>query len=725
MRLIAVSAIIALLNGAAFGSPPAPAKPLKQIRMASTPVLDLIGNRSDKNSVGHGRNVALYTGRPSRFFFATHELGPVFDAVNGKTVLWYPDHVLVDPTVLDNTGSIVEQRQVCVTRDDVVVSQIRLHNTTEQPVTHRVEVSGDCRNSHDWRDTSGGRKVTSRDGDVVLMFDYNVFPEYLPNGLCFTIGANVKPVRIDTDTPGTYRLSYNIELRAGDTRRMILACAIDPDERRARRNIRRVLQQTDPVAENRRDWRDFYAQQIPRFTCSDRSLNEFYGFRWFLLRFSTAGGDLGHFKYPVVLEGRQAYQTYCCYSAPFMAFDMNWAVDPGVGFGHIASMVNAAYDDGRFPWYTSPRTNRINIHHRSGTGLSLLPFAAARHHLIHGDERILHEVYPGLNKNVEWWIRDRDSNGDGLFDIDHPMETGMDDLVRWGGEYNGMRYDAVDASCYAYLNMLAVAQLARARGDHDDAERFTAYARKTAQAVNMLLWSADQHAWFDRDPQTHEPATHYLNITTFYPFFVGMAQTRHLDAVREHLLNPVRFWLPYPVPALPKDHPEFNPNGFWRGPSWPAATSHVVEALASAAKELDRSLLPQAAALLRRAAYVHLQPRPDFYERYNPLTGRGLSKFRDYMHSWWIDIIIRHVVGLEPRDNGTIVIDPLPLDLEYFALLGAPLRGHAIDVLWCDPAVKNDHPGFAVGLSVAIDGRTVVREQAFRPGNKPVRLSIR
>ena len=55
------------------------------------------------------------------------------------------------------------------------------------------------------------------------------------------------------------------------------------------------------------DWARFYNEQVPRFECSDPKFNEIYAFRWFLLKFSTAGGDLGLFRYPVVMEGRQAF----------------------------------------------------------------------------------------------------------------------------------------------------------------------------------------------------------------------------------------------------------------------------------------------------------------------------------------------------------------------------------------------------------------------------------
>ena len=67
------------------------------VEISSVEVLDRVGGRSDKNSIGHGRNVALYTGAPSRFFYATHELGDIFSVVDGKTLLWHPDQVIVSP----------------------------------------------------------------------------------------------------------------------------------------------------------------------------------------------------------------------------------------------------------------------------------------------------------------------------------------------------------------------------------------------------------------------------------------------------------------------------------------------------------------------------------------------------------------------------------------------------------------------------------------------------
>ncbi|MCK9222177.1 MAG: hypothetical protein M0Q40_06075 [Limnochordia bacterium] len=711
------------------------------VDVSPSPILDLVGNRSDKNSVGNGKNVALFTGKSSKVFYATYEMGEIFSAANGGTISWWPDHVLVSPEVVgvhssarpnvnidvleifedpdrEHLTKVSEVRQVCVTEDDVIVSVIHLHNPGQKVEEYELVITGDLRQAHDWREQPGGRKLTENIDGVVVLTDVSAFGEILHDGLSLAVGSTVKPETIHTHSAGTYQVVFRIPLEPGETKTLKAACAIHPNRAQALANLKRTLKEEDPIAENRKSWEEFYQEDIPRFTSSDPGLDELYAFRWFLLRFSTAGGDLGFFKYPVVMEGREAYQTYCCYSAPFMAFDMNWVVDPLVGFGHIANMCLAAYEDGRFPWYTSPRTNHVPLHHQSKTGLSLLPFVAWKHYLVHGDLGLIQEIYPALAENVRWWIKDRDPDGNGLFVITHQLETGMDDLFRWQDPL--LRYEAIDATSYAYANLKAVSSLAQALGNEEEAAYFVQYAQRTAQALNSLLWDEDSSCYRDRHPSTKQLASQ-VTITTFYPFFAGIGQNKEFGVFTEHLLNPKRFWLAYPVPALSKQDPDFNPTGFWQGPAWPAATSHVLEAFATSAKDFDRSYLPQAALLLRRAVNNHLRPRADFYERYNPLTGAPLSTFRDYMHSWWVDLYIRHVAGFMIEDDGTVRIDPLPLGLEYFSMSNIPYRGKRIDITWQEPGVQGD---LEPGLTVYVDGQIEGQFPEFYPGDNPILLEF-
>lgn len=685
--------------------------------------LTIIGDRKEKNCLGVGRNVALYVGPKNRFFYATHELGDIFHLDVEKVTAWNP-HFLntISPAQVGSGRFLVRWT---VTENDVIIARIACPHAPSpdekaKERKFRIVVRGDCRKSFDWRGKPGGEKITRQIGNTLILTDKNVYPLVLPNGLTMAIGSK-NQAEINTTEQGTYEMTFQTSAPAASMTFLTIACAIHPDSEQAQKNLSTALEQRWSVSDMEKSWTNFYKQSVPRFECSNRTLNELYGFRWFLLRFSTAGGNLGYFKYPVVLEGRQAYQTYCCYSAPFMAYDLNWATDASYGFGHIANMIHAQYEDGRFPWYTSPRTNKVPLHHASASGLSLMPHAAWKHYLVHGDNKLLAELYSGMKKNVDWWIKDRDPDGDGLFLIDDQLETGMDDLFRWAGKEKPKRYEAIDASCYAHLNLLAVANIARELGQAEEDRHYRSYAEKTRVAINQHFWDANARCWKDRHPQTKELAN-YVCITTFYPFFATVAGKEQLSVLREYLLNPNRFGLPFPVPALPKDHPQFNPNGFWQGPSWPAATSHVVEGFAATAKRLDRTLLPEAGQLFLRAASVHMTPRADFYERYNPLTGQPLSTFRDYMHSWWIDNIIRHAAGVMLDDDGRLFIDPLPLGLEYFKLEGVKWRGRVVDVLWRDPEWKEGPVGIPPGLTVKVNGTVVLAQPTFKPGQAAVEV---
>ncbi|MDW7679443.1 MAG: hypothetical protein SCK70_02695, partial [bacterium] len=130
---------------------------------------------------------------------------------------------------------------------------------------------------------------------------------------------------------------------------------------------------------------------------------------------------------------------------------------------------------------------------------------------------------------------------------------------------------------------------------------------------------------------------------------------------------------------------------------------------AGAAKNLDSSLTKKAAELFRRAAKIYFTPQVDFHERFNPLTGKPLSKFRDYMHSWWIDLIIKHVVGFTPRADAKLELKPLPLELDYFAMEGIPYHGHFVSVYWQRKDLPLVYENIPSGYTIKVDGKIVLQ----------------
>ena len=95
--------------------------------------------------------------------------------------------------------------------------------------------------------------------------------------------------------------------------------------------------------------------------------------------------------------------------------------------------------------------------------------------------------------------------------------------------------------------------------------------------------------------------------------------------------------------------------------------------------------------------------RPTSYEYYSPLTGKA-PLFRmvdDYMHSWIVELILKHVAGVQTLDEDRLVIDPFDFGLARFTLEHLRVRGHAVKITW--RARKND--GAPRGLTVSVDGK--------------------
>ncbi|HEX5271721.1 MAG TPA: glycosyl hydrolase family 65 protein, partial [Gemmataceae bacterium] len=76
-----------------------------------------------------------------------------------------------------------------------------------------------------------------------------------------------------------------------------------------------------------------------------------------------------------------------------------------------------------------------------------------------------------------------------------------------------------------------------------------------------------------------------------------------------------------------------------------------------------------------------------------------------YFHSGYCDLVITGLVGLHPRDDDTVEVNPLAPDTwEYFALDDVRYRGHDLAILW-DRTGKRY--GRGAGLQVLVDGKRV------------------
>ena len=437
---------------------------------------------------------------------------------------------------------------------------------------------------------------------------------------------------------------------------------------------------------SRRRWREYFAQ-VPHFTCSDPYLERYYWYRWYGLWLNTIQPGTGNYQWPTVCEGIGFFHEPITYSAQCHARELRWLRDPAHARGVLRTIFAHQKPDGALH-------GRIYVNHLQGTDFYHANWgdAVLALDVLRPDETFLHELYPSLARHAEWLVRTRDADGTGMIDVVDQYETGQEYMSRYQavdadadsyGWENRIRLKGIDVTVYAYALFRALARLAIRGGSAHEAPHWASYADRTATAVRQRMWDEPAGMFFDVNPQTMQRTGVYAAVC-FYPYFTDLATDAHLPGLERNLLDPSRFWTPYPAPSSALDDPMFSAVAEWKGKRhvcpwngrvWPMTNSHLMEALGRWGTREHPRLRQAAGHFLGKFVRMMFHDgdlsRPNCYEHYNPFTGaasvyRGID---DYQHSWVADLIIQYACGVRVAEH-EIVIDPLPMDLDSFELRG-------------------------------------------------------
>jgi Trehalase len=340
---------------------------------------------------------------------------------------------------------------------------------------------------------------------------------------------------------------------------------------------------------------------------------------------------------------------------------------------HIVFTEGARYFPGPDFWQTDRSPEAPRRPRTSGIVQPPIHATAAWQVYLRGADRrratiFLEELFPRLRAWHEYLYRERCRNGDGLVEIWHPWESGMDNSPLWDEalarmaldsaripEYERVDVRSADASerptdaeydRYVYLvglfrelayqpsqirevvpfalrpvlfNSLLVrsnqdlVQIARTLGS--DAEPFESWALSTGAGLENL-WDEEQALYVDYDVIAGERVS-VATAAGLAPLYAGVPSQRRAERMVERLAGcrvPVgdSAWA---VTSLSPSDPGFQPNRYWRGPLWPILNWVLQRGLARYGY--------RAGADEVRRALIELGRRHGFWEHYDPLTGRG------------------------------------------------------------------------------------------------------
>ncbi len=478
-------------------------------------------------------------------------------------------------------------------------------------------------------------------------------------------------------------------------------------------------QELYPQSIRNADAEKFLETNIPLFECPDKDIEQTYYFRWWTYRkhikLTPDGFVVTEFLPKVGWGGK--YNTINC-PAGHHFYEGRWLRDPKY------------LDDYSTFWF------------RRGGEPRKYSFWAAdavwARYLADKNAKLAVDLLPDLVKNYEAWEKERrDANG--LF-WQGDASDGMECSISGSGGYRAT------INSYMYGDAQAIAAIADLAGKPDTAKTYREKAAKIKQLVETKLWDAG--AQFFKvlprgDGQKLSDARELHGLT---PWYFNLPEADK-SAAWKQMTDPKGFYAPFGPTTAEQRHPKYaiSYQGHecqWNGPSWPYATAVTLTAMANLLNTYKQGAVTKKDYFdaLKIYAKSHSRKRDDgtvvawIDENLNPETGDwiartrlktwldgktwdpgkgGVERGKDYNHSTYCDLVITGLVGLRPRPDDTIEVNPLlPDDMwDYFCLANVPYHGRLLTILY-DKTGKRY--GVGCGLFVFADGRLIAKSESLK-----------
>ncbi len=454
----------------------------------------------------------------------------------------------------------------------------------------------------------------------------------------------------------------------------------------------------------------YLKDNIPLLDCPDKELEKTYYFRWWTYRKhikqTPAGWIVDEFLPNVNWAGK--FNSISCAGGHHL-YEGRWLADPK----YLDDYARFWFSGGGAPrhysfWVADAIWARVQVT---------------------GDDRLAKELLSDLIRNYEEWEKDKlDPNG---------LYWQIDDRDGMESSISGSGFRATINS-YQFGDALAIAQIAERAGQKEVAERFRGKAAELKRLVQDKLWDASAQFFKVLPRGENKKLSDARELHGYTPWYFNLPDTDKSIAWKQ-IMDPQGFYAPFGPTTAEQRHPNFvlSYQGHecqWNGPSWPYSTAITLTGLANLLNNYDQKVVakPDYFDLLKIYAKAHRLKRDDgtvvpwIDENLNPTNGDWISRTRlktwkdgtwnagkggeergkDYNHSTFCDLVISGLIGLRPRADQTIEVNPLVPEgvWDYFCLDRIRYHGRTLTILFDK---SGSHYGRGKGLHVLADGKEI------------------
>jgi len=455
----------------------------------------------------------------------------------------------------------------------------------------------------------------------------------------------------------------------------------------------------------------FLEANIPLFECPDKDFERTYYFRWWTYRKHVKktpdGYVITEFLPKVSWSGK--HNTISCPGGHHF-YEGRWLHNAKYLDDYAVFWLRKGGDPRRYSFWIAD--------------------AYYARHLVTPNEELLVDLLDDLIRNYKAWEKSNRATG-GLF---HQVDDRDGMEVAIGG--SGFR---PTINSYMYGDAMAIAKIAAMAGREDIAGEYKDKAGEIKSLTLVKLW--DNKARFfkvmDRKKQMLRDVREQHGYTPWY-FNLPDPGKGYEDAWSQ-LMDPKGFYAPFGPTTAEQRHPGFliSYKGHecqWKGPSWPLSTSVTLTGLANVLNNYKQDVISKKDYFETLSIYTkcHRREREDgkvvpwIDENLNPFDGDWISRTRlkqwrngtwdsgkggkergkDYNHSSYNDLIITGLVGLRPRVDNTVEVNPLLPEgtWDYFCLDNVLYHGRILTIIWDKTGSKY---GKDKGLTVLADGKKI------------------
>ena len=464
---------------------------------------------------------------------------------------------------------------------------------------------------------------------------------------------------------------------------------------------------------------DWFAARIPVFESPDTAIDATYYYRWELVtKHLTYGSPQSGYTFTEFIDRPFWSGAFGAISCPLghQFAELRWLNDPDI-----------VRQFARY-WFETPGAQPRSYSNWYGSAMWRL-YEVTR------DSALLHHVLPYMKQQHAGWVAEHWDAGQQMF--------------RWDGLHDGMerninsrQTDDIDEGAegyrptlnsYLYGDERAIARASALFGDTATARDFDARADALRARVLETLWDERRTFFLHRFAHDEKNGVHALTRTYESGKYAGDAHGRELigyvpwqfdlppngkgyERAWRFLMDTAYFLAPYGPTTVERHDPQFfiSPRCcWWSGNAWPYATTQTLDAMANLLNDYHQDVVSAADWMRVFGIYTRTQRkdgRPYIAEAANPdnasWAGHDTPYHSEhYFHSAYVDLVITGVVGLRPRADDSVVVNPLaPPSWRYFALDDVVYHGHRLTVLW-DRDGTRYHRG--AGLTLLADGRVL------------------